>query len=292
MSRRLRSRMNVQKATRFAIAINAVQIGAMLGVFLYVLLNGITFLSRSAELTLLGICLAIICWGAALDIRDAKNAEKIAEQSDMLEEAYRQLEDLNATLRCQRHDFMNHLQVVFSLTEMQEYGEAMQYIERIYGDILRVSSVLKTSIPAVNALLAAKHADCEEHGIAFETDISSPWNDSPMPGWELCRVLSNLIDNARDAILETGSPSEHSIRVALGETPGAFTFCVSNDGPPIPPKHLGSIFQMSFTTKADGHGSGLSIVSELMREFGGHIDVQSDEKQTRFTGTLPKQSAP
>ena len=34
MSRRLRSRMNVQKATRFAIAINAVQIGAMLGVFL------------------------------------------------------------------------------------------------------------------------------------------------------------------------------------------------------------------------------------------------------------------
>ena len=175
---------------------------------------------------------------------------------------------------------------------MQEYGEAMQYIERIYGDILRVSSVLKTSIPAVNALLAAKHADCEEHGIAFETDISSPWNDSPMPGWELCRVLSNLIDNARDAILETGSPSGHSIRVALGETPGAFTFCVSNDGPPIPPKHLSSIFQMGFTTKADGHGSGLSIVSELMREFGGHIDVQSDEKQTRFTGTLPKQSAP
>ena len=108
----------------------------------------------------------------------------------------------------------------------------------------------------------------------------------------LCRVLSNLIDNARDAILETGSPSEHSIRVALGETPGAFTFCVSNDGPPIPPKHLGSIFQMGFTTKADGHGSGLSIVSELMRGFGGHIDVQSDEKQTRFTGTLPKQSAP
>ena len=88
------------------------------------------------------------------------------------------------------------------------------------------------------------------------------------------------------------TPSEHSIRVALGETPGAFTFCVSNDGPPIPPKHLGSIFQMGFTTKADGHGSGLSIVSELMREFGGHIDVQSDEKQTRFTGTLPKQSAP
>lgn len=283
--------MNVQKATRFAIAINAVQIGAMLGVFLYVLLNGITFLSRSAELTLLGICLAIICWGAALDIRDAKNAEKIAEQSDMLEEAYRQLEDLNATLRCQRHDFMNHLQVVFSLTEMQEYGEAMQYIERVYGDILRVSSVLKTSIPAVNALLAAKHADCEEHGIAFETDISSPWNDSPMPGWELCRVLSNLIDNARDAILETGSPSEHSIRVALGETPGAFTFSVGNDGPPIPPKHLGSIFQMGFTTKADGHGSGLSIVSELMRKFGGHIDVQSDESQTVFTGTLPKQSA-
>lgn len=279
--------MNVQKATRFAIAINAVQIGAMLGVFLYVLLNGITFLSRSAELTLLGICLAIICWGAALDIRDAKNAEKIAEQSDMLEEAYRQLEDLNATLRCQRHDFMNHLQVVFSLTEMQEYGEAMNYIERVYGDIQRVSSVLKTSIPAVNALLAAKHADCEENHIRFETEIASAWTDFPIPGWEMCRVMGNLIDNAVDALTDAGTKNP-LIRVTLGETPRAYVFSVSNNGPAIPDEIRESIFHLGFTTKSAGHGSGLSIVSEILESYSGEITVESTPDRTSFSGTIPK----
>lgn len=291
MNKRLRSRIDVRKATRFAIVINALQVAAMSGVFFYVLLKKVTFLSRNAELTLLGFCLIIVVWGAVMDIRDALTARKIANQSQMLEEAYGQLEDLNATLRCQRHDFMNHLQVVFSLTEMQEYDEAMQYIERVYGDIQRVSSVLKTSIPAVNALLAAKHASCDEHGIRFETDIASAWVDFPIPGWEMCRVLGNLIDNACDAILETGDVQDRCIRVSLGETPSLFVFSVSNNGPRIPEKHLNSIFQLGFTTKSDGHGSGLSIVKEIMQAYNGQINVESNDTETRFYGTIPKPSS-
>lgn len=289
ISKRLHSRLNVEKATRFAIVINALQIAAMASVFFYILFNQITFLSRSAELALLGLCLVIVVWGAVMDIRDALTTRRIAEQSQILEEAYRQLEDLNATLRCQRHDFMNHLQVVFSLTELQEYGEAMQYIERVYGDIQRVGSSLKTSIPAVNALLAAKHSSCDEHGVRFETDIFSAWTDFPIPGWEMCRIFGNLIDNACDAILESGNTQGKFIRVTLGETPGAFTFCVANNGPRIPEKNLSYLFQLGFTTKSSGHGSGLNIVAELMEEYGGQISVRSDDLQTQFSGVIPKQ---
>lgn len=289
MSRKLREKLNIKKATQFAIVINFLQILAMGGVFGYVLFNRITLLSHRAEIILLGFCLLIVIWGAVMDIRDAVTTRKIAEQTKMIEVAYSQLEELNGTLRSQRHDFMNHLQVVFSLTEMQEYDEAMQYIERVYGDIQRIGSVLKTSIPAVNALIAAKHADCDAHGILFETEITSAWTNLPVSGWEMCRVLGNLIDNARDAILEHSSPlSTPKIRVSLGETPNAFTFIVSNNGPRIPERHLSSIFQLGFTTKSDGHGSGLSIVSEIIQSYGGAITVQSDESNTSFSGIIPK----
>lgn len=289
MSGRLRERLNVTKATRFAVIINALQIFAMAGIFGYVVINDVALLSHTAEAFLLGFCLLIVIWGAVMDIRDAITARRIAEQTLMIEEAYRQLENLNATLRCQRHDFMNHLQVVFSLTEMQEYDEAMQYIERIYGDIQRIGSVLRTSIPAVNALIAAKHADCEDHGIRFETEISSAWKDLPISGWEMCRILGNLIDNAIDAISTSGGTAAKSIRICLGETPNAFTFRVSNDGPPIPERHIASIFQLGFTTKSDGHGSGLSIVTQIMESYGGKISVESDISETTFFGTIPKQ---
>lgn len=288
MRTHLQNKVNVRKATRFAVAINILQILAMGGVFLYALLNKIAFLSHTAELALLGLCLFVVIWGAVMDIRDAVIAERIAEQSAMIEEAYGQLENLNGLLRSQRHDFMNHLQVVFSLTEMQEYDEAMQYIERVYGDIQRVSNVLKTSIPAINALIAAKHADCEEHGIRFETEITSSWSGLPVPGWEMCRVFGNLIDNARDAIADSGNLEGRFIHVTLSETPNAFTFSVSNNGPEIPARHLASIFQMGFTTKSEGHGSGLSIVSEILESYRGQISVRSDSDETVFSGSIPK----
>lgn len=290
MSKRLRERINVEKATRFAVIINALQILAMGGIFCYVLLYDITFLSRGAELFLLGFCLLIVIWGAAMDIRDAYTARKISEQTEMIEEAYRQLEALNGTLRSQRHDFMNHLQVVFSLTEMQEYEEAMQYIERVYGDIQRVSSVLKTSIPAINALISAKQADCEEHGISFETEISSDWEGLPVSGWEMCRIFGNLIDNARDAIQESGITQGKYIRVQISESPTSFSFSVTNNGPQIPQVHMSSLFQLGFTTKSEGHGSGLNIVSEIMEAYGGKISVESNSEITRFTGNIPKPS--
>jgi len=281
--------LNVQKTTRFAVIINALQIMAMGSVFAYVLINEVS-LPHNAEVLVLGFCMLIVVWGAIIDIHDAVTTRRIAEQTQMIEEAYGQLETLNGTLRKQRHDFMNHLQVVFSLTEMEEYDEAMQYIERVYGDIQRVGSLLKTSIPAVNALISAKQADCEEDGILFETEIASGWTGLPVSGWEMCRVFGNIIDNARDAILESGSLQNKKIFVYLGETPNAFCFRVMNNGPRIPQRHLQSIFQVGFTTKSDGHGSGLSIVSDIIEAYGGRISVESNDEETVFIGWIPKRT--
>ena len=51
-----------------------------------------------------------------------------------------------------------------------------------------------------------------------------------------------------------------------------------------------SIFQMGFTTKSDGHGSGLSIVEEIVKDYGGEIRVESDEASTVFIGIIPKRA--
>ena len=48
---------------------------------------------------------------------------------------------------------------------------------------------------------------------------------------------------------------------------------------------------MGFTTKSDGHGSGLSIVREILEDYGGEIGVESQEGRTAFSGTVPKRTA-
>jgi sensor histidine kinase regulating citrate/malate metabolism len=142
----------------------------------------------------------------------------------------------------------------------------------------------------VNALIAAKRQDCEALGIALVLHIHSGWQGMPVPGWEMCRVLGNLIDNARDALMESPERPEKRIDLTIDETPGAYTFRVGNNGPAIPPQLHRSIFQLGFTTKSDGHGSGLNIVEEIVKAYGGEIRVESDDNITEFIGSLPKRA--
>lgn len=282
-------RLNTQKAVRFAIVVNALQVVAVAAAIAYVLTQG-RGPDRLVELGVLALALLIASLGAALDILEARNAERIARQADMLEAAYGQLEDLNGTLRKQRHDFTNHLQVVFSLMELGEYPDAMRYVESVYSDIKRTGMGLRTAIPAVNALIAAKRAECEERGIDLKLDIRSNWQELPVPGWEMCRVLGNLIDNARDAVMELPDGAARRIGLVIDETPGGFGCQVTNNGPAIDPAARKSIFRAGFTTKAAGHGLGLSIVRDIIEAHGGAIGVESDAAKTCFSLTLPRPS--
>ena len=285
MARRFRRFINLKKAVVYTVVINSLQIiGAMTIAILSLIRHGHAFDGLPEQILLCTMTL-VVSWGAALDIREALSARRMATEADMLEEAYDQLETLNGTLRAQRHDFMNHLQVVYSLMELEEYGEAGDYIERVYGDIRRVSRTLKTAHPAINALLAAKVSDCEGKGVKVTLQIESAWSDLPIESWAMCRVLGNLIDNALDALRAV---PEGELTIRLSESLHGYDFSVTNNGPMIPPNVAEKIFQRGFSTKGEGRGMGLSIVREIIDGAGGRLSVSSDERETTFSGTLPR----
>lgn len=285
-----RNSNNLNKLTRLAIIANAVQIACALAIFVHALFNDSFNIPDQAEIVLLAVVCGVVIWGAAADIRDAFVMRHVEQQRSMLEYAYRQLEELNQTLRKQRHDFKNHLQVVYSLIEMGAYDDVKDYIQRVYDDVQSVGALMRTSSPAVNALLSAKDADCRERGLRFEAVIQSAWEDMPVAGWEMCRIIGNLVDNAMDALQEAQT-SEGYVRVTIGETIPCFLLEVENNGPQIPEEHLQDIFRAGFTTKSAGHGNGLSIVSELVEKYGGTLNLMSDAAHTCFSCAFPRRPA-
>ena len=281
--------INVGKASVYAIALNAMQIGAALVIVLLVLFTDVEKRTNWQYIeALVTVSAALVICGAIIDIGNAFSAQRIKEQSEMLEEAYEQLEALNGALRAQRHDFQNHLQVIGGLVEMGEADEAAEYIDRVYGSVGQLSQTLKTAIPAVNALLHVKMAEAAKRGIEMKTQILSRWEGLTMPGWEMCRVLGNLIDNAMDALADTKRPC---LTVAIGEDRRALTFATENNGPEIPMELREKIFQPGFTTKGGERGQGLAIVREIIGEYGGELRLQSDAEHTVFSGRLPKEAA-
>ncbi|ERK31591.1 histidine kinase-, DNA gyrase B-, and HSP90-like ATPase [Clostridium intestinale URNW] len=197
------------------------------------------------------------------------------------------LEGFNKTLRAQRHDYLNHIQVIYSLMELEEYDEARNYIEPVYKDIVRVSKALKTSKPAVNALLQAKLQMAEKNEIDMELEIKSDLKHLNVEPWEFCRVIGNIIDNGIFALKL--KPDNRYMLVEFMEDLENIKINISNNGDVISKEIIDKIFDEGFTTKGiKGEGLGLSIVKEIVENSSGKVNVKSDENSTCFEVTLPK----
>lgn len=234
---------------------------------------------------LMALLVPIIALGNALLMRNAWVILSFEEQMESIEQTMQGEAALNRKLRAQRHDFVNHLQVVYSLLQLGEYSEAEEYLKRTYDDLKQVGALLRTRNQAVNALLAAKSMHAEQRHIRLSYSIRAALNELPVEDWQLCRVLGNLIDNALDA---AAGQDEPCAEVSLWEELDALCFAVSNNGPPIPAEIMGRIFEPGFTTKGDrGTGMGLYIIRTLIEQWGGRIEAESNPGMTKFTGRIP-----
>lgn len=278
--------LNLNKAALYSIVINALQILAAVALAGLILAEDTNHSLRGPVGNIIVFTLAlVVSLGAYMDIREAVRARKIGFKLRGLDETVSQMTDLNHALRAQRHDFLNHLQVVYSLMEMREYEEANRYIEQVYGDIQQVSRALKTACAPVNALLRAKIAEAEQKGVRVELTVHAAWDALPIPAWEMCRVLSNLIDNALDALAGTPGPT---LSIELNEDVKGFSFTVKNNGPAIPRDRQSAIFEAGVSGKGEGRGMGLFIARETLRQAGGDLTVESDDQFTAFFGQVPR----
>ena len=209
-------------------------------------------------------------------------------RNNNLIEAMKNLEELNTTLRVQRHDYLNHLQVVYGLIELEEYEEAKKYMEPVFNDIIKVSRALKTAEPAVNALLQAKLQAADKNKVYMTLNIKTDLKYLKIEPWELCKVLANIIDNGITALLLKSS--ERHLIVDIKEEGDYYLFTISNNGPIIASNQLEQIFKSGYTTKEGvDHGMGLYIVERIIESSGGTIDVTSSAEKTSFYIQLPKE---
>lgn len=284
----MKKKLEFRKTYYFVVALNALQIVSILTLLLLAHYQSSATIDRAEAfyLILIGVIALVGGVSTILGISPFSRADS---QIRMLEDSLENLNELNHDIRAQRHDFLNHIQVVYSLIELEEYAEAHSYLERVYEDIQRISRVLRTAHPAVNAILQAKSDMCQKRGILLELDISSSLADLSIPSWEFCRVLGNLIDNAIYALEKGDREKGGRIRVALREDLKHYYFAVENNGPAIPPGLWRQIFEPGFTTKGDdGEGMGLAICREIMENHGGSLTVTSDESRTVFSGMAPR----
>jgi signal transduction histidine kinase len=101
---------------------------------------------------------------------------------------------------------------------------------------------------------------------------------------ELNQIWSNLIDNALDAISDSGR-----VEVLASREHRSVVVRIVDNGTGIPPQIRDRIFDPFFTTKPVGSGTGLGldIVRRLVLHNDGDIAVESRPGRTEFRVVLP-----
>ncbi len=193
------------------------------------------------------------------------------------EHAFVHVEQLNQNLRAQRHDFLNHIQVLYSLMELEEYEEIKIYLNHLYGDVVKVGGRIKTESVSLNALLQAKANEAEGKGIQLQVLAKAHLSQIKIGDWELCRILGNLIDNGMDALMESDQETK-IITVQIYEAIKSIEICVRNNGPRISEAFQSKIFEAGFSSKGkkEERGMGLYIVKEILRKQGHSITLKQE----------------
>ena len=99
------------------------------------------------------------------------------------------------------------------------------------------------------------------------------------------RAVLNLVDNAVAAVAGAGNVD---VDVVTAADRGDIQIIVSDDGPGISAEDKEKLFLPYFSTKTNGMGLGLPIVSEIVIEHGGTIRVEDNvPRGSRFIIELP-----
>jgi signal transduction histidine kinase len=151
------------------------------------------------------------------------------------------------------------------------------YMDKLAGpESVDVEAGLRDTIRVVASKAKSK-------GAAITLDIEPNLPHARANGGELNQVWLNLIDNALDAISQSGR-----IDIIARKELDRIVVRVVDNGEGIPPDVGLRIFDPFFTTKPPGQGTGLGldVTRRLLRRYHGDILVDSHPGRTEFRVSL------
>jgi nitrogen fixation/metabolism regulation signal transduction histidine kinase len=178
--------------------------------------------------------------------------------------------------------------IILSGTEtiIEEVGVLMNILSE-FTEFARLPEMkpMKTDI---NALLTScvNFFSTHEH-VTFYTDIDSHIPEIYIDKRLIKQTLNNLIQNAIDAVGDTGTIYVGSELVTANGS-GLARITIRDDGVGIRDFDKDKIFNPGFSTKSSGRGLGLAIVQKIIMEHRGDISCKSEfGKGTEFVIDLP-----
>lgn len=209
-------------------------------------------------------------------INEVRQKRIMADQLlSMQTDYYKQVEEAQAEVTALRHDLKRHLHSIVSLLQMEQYEQALEYINGIYDSTNHLTVPVSSGNRMVNIMLSRTKQQAEEADITFTTNIMIP-PTLPIENVDMCIILGNLLDNAVEACNRiTGDSVRKYINVEILFRKAFLVISITNS--------FNGEYQMkgsryeSTKTGETFCGIGLSNVSTVVERYEGDMKISHDD---------------
>ncbi|MCM1044968.1 MAG: GHKL domain-containing protein [Candidatus Gastranaerophilales bacterium] len=217
----------------------------------------------------------------ALDIRcTALLAEKgelelelqaLKEEWGHVREQDQEIRKLHENVRRLKHDMKNHLLVIASCLNAEDYAAAREYTSGMLDQLNAIHSYVETGNSLMNHILNEKLELARSKGIAVKASIQM-LSFAKMDSLDFSALLSNMLDNAIEACETVSSPL---LQVEIGKRRGYEMIQIRN-------RIAAPVLAQNPTlrsSKPDGaaHGMGIPQIRSIVDKYQGLCDFYEED---------------
>ncbi|MDF2530548.1 MAG: hypothetical protein K0Q65_129 [Clostridia bacterium] len=204
-----------------------------------------------------------------------KEAEWLVQETEYKRQMFyiKNIEDMLKSIKAQRHDFINHINCIYGLLQLNKPEEAKKYIDRLAKEALVFNNIIDTGNPVLSALLSTKIPVAERNNVQIYTDIRLPEKITIEP-IDISIIIGNLLDNALEACVEMDH-DDKSIELEVYTRNNNLIIKVKNSKSQLV-KTDAVHLEGGFTSKTDkeNHGFGLFNIKQAVHKYDGMVKFE------------------
>ncbi|MCL6635481.1 MAG: Spo0B domain-containing protein [Peptococcaceae bacterium] len=183
------------------------------------------------------------------------------------------LQKLLGFIQAQRHDFLNHLQVISGLLQLNKMDRAREYIRDVTMEIARLSKTARVGVPEVTVALLSGFYDASMCQVEMELTVDSRLAGSAVPGPVLGKALELSLDCAISAMALPDAKTRH-LEMILTENEK---------------NYICRLLFPETSVAVPGHfEKRLAPVGDLLEPYGGRVNLAMANSGVEIFLTFPR----
>ncbi len=191
---------------------------------------------------------------------------------DLEKVEYRALQDKIDETRRIRHDLRHHIHIMNDYLKTKEYDKLQEYLNTFRNSIPDGDNLLFCEHRTINSIILYFATLAKQQAIDFDVRLAITDNHKIADN-DIAVLLGNLLENAIDACTEQKSPHRRVI-IKGSEQANSLVFTIDNTCDNEIKKNRNGDF---LTTKADGHGIGLTSVKKIVERYNGIFSAEKKD---------------